>query len=175
MKITACRLLLILVPLVIGVALAEPSKVKTTLPGKPKEVLSMYEDEPVMHRAIRRARAELDDFLELAASPKSHQEHFAVRVMLRERTEGEAIRIAGFEQDDTSLFAGHVDDDIHMQSRFKRGDRFTFVRGDIVDWTYTDTRKGRIYGAYTECALLTLAPADVATKIRKARKLDCEF
>jgi hypothetical protein len=32
-----------------------------------------------------------------------------------------------------------------------------------------------VFGAYTECALLTLAPADVAAKIRKDHKLDCEF
>jgi uncharacterized protein YegJ (DUF2314 family) len=175
MKCALRRLLWIFGPLVIGVALAEPTLVKSTLPGTPRDVLSMNVDEPVMHSAIRRARAELDDFLELAASPKSQQEHFAVRVMLRERNEGEAIWIVGFKQDGTSLFAGYVDGDIHMQSRFKRGDAFTFVRGDIVDWTYTDTRKGRVYGAYTECALLTLAPADEAAKTRRDLKLDCEF
>jgi uncharacterized protein YegJ (DUF2314 family) len=169
------RFVSILAPLAVGVALAEQPKVTSPLPGESKQVLSMYVDDPLMHRAIRRARSELDDFLELARAPKSHQEHFAVRVMLRERNEGEAIWIAGFEQDDTSLFAGHVEGDIHMSSRFKRGDRFTFVRGDIVDWTYTDTRKGRIYEAYTECALLTLAPADVAANFRRDNKLDCEF
>jgi len=88
MKSALRPLLFVLGPLALGVALAEPSKVKSTLAGKPREVLSMYVDEPVMHRAIRRARAELDDFLELAASPKAHQEHFAVRVVLRERNEG---------------------------------------------------------------------------------------
>ena len=175
MKRILTRLPLLLGPLVIGAALAETPKVQITLPDAPEETLSMYVDDPVMHRAIRRARAELAEFLELAESPKSHQEHFAVRVLLVERNEGEAIWISGFKGDDTSLYAGIVAGDITMPSRFKRGDRFTFVRGDIVDWTYTDTRKGRIYGAYTECALLTLAPAQVATKIRADHKLDCEF
>jgi uncharacterized protein YegJ (DUF2314 family) len=169
------RLPWFLAPLALGVALAETPQVKITLPDKPKEVLSMYVDDPVMHRAIRRARAELDDFLELAHAPKSNQEHFAVRVMLLERNQGEAVWIADFTVDDTDLYAGIVADDIHMPSRFKRGDRFTFVRGDIIDWTYTDTRKSRVYGAYTECALLTLAPGQVAAQIRKDRKLDCEF
>jgi len=162
--------------MVLGVALArETPRLKTTLPGTDGAVLSMYADEPVMHRAIRRARAELDDFLELAESPNRHLRHIAVRVALLERNEGEYIWITDFRKDDAGLYAGVVDDDIHMQSRFKRGDRFTFLRGDIVDWTYTDERTRRTYGAYTECALLTLAPADVAAKIRKEHKLDCEF
>src|SRR4051812_13372640 len=175
MKGTARRLLSILGPLAIGVALAEQPRVPSTLSGESRPVLTMFADEPVMHRAIRRARAELADFLELAESPKSHQARFAVRVGLLERNEGEYIWITDFRQDDTGLFAGTVAGKIFMQSRFRQGDHFTFVRGDIVDWTYTDTRKGRVYGAYTECALLTLAPEQVAAKIRKDNKLDCEF
>lgn len=165
----------VLLPLVFGATLAETPKVSSKLIAAPAPVLSMYADDPVMHRAIRRARAELADFLELAESPKRHQQNFAVRVGLLERNQGEYIWIANFRQDDTGLFTGIVDDDIHMPSRFKRGDRFTFVRGDIVDWTYVDTSKGRTYGAYTECALLTLASADAAAKIRRDLKLDCEF
>lgn len=168
------RLLFALVPVALGAALAETPKVNGTLSDSPA-VLTMYADDPVMHRAIRRARAELADFLELAESPKSHQAHFAVRVGLLERNQGEYIWVKDFKQDDTGLYAGIVDDDIHMESRFKRGDRFTFVRGDIIDWTYTDTRKGRTYGAYTECALLTLAPAGLAEQVRRQYKLDCEF
>ena len=165
----------VLLPLAFGATLAETPKVSSKLIAAPAPVLSMYADDPVMHRAIRRARAELADFLELAESPKRHQQNFAVRVGLLERNQGEYIWIANFRQDDTGLFTGIVDDDIHMPSRFKRGDRFTFVRGDIVDWTYVDTSKGRTYGAYTECALLTLASADAAAKIRRDLKLDCEF
>jgi len=85
------RLLLLLGPLVMGAALAETPKVKSTLPDAPKETLSMFVDDPVMHRAIRRARAELAEFLELAESPKSHQEHFAVRVLPIERNEGDKL------------------------------------------------------------------------------------
>jgi uncharacterized protein YegJ (DUF2314 family) len=150
-------------------------QVHTTLPGKPNEVLTMYADHPLMRRAIRRARSELADFLELAESPPGNLTNFAVRVYLLERNEVEYVWIANFRRNDDGLFAGVVDGDIHMKSRFARGDRFTFVRGDIVDWTYTDTRKGRVHGAYTECALLTLAPAAEADKIRKTRKLDCNF
>jgi len=173
---SALRVLLMLGPLAAGVVLAdEASKVRKTLPGKPDDVISMYVDEPAMRRAIRKARDELTDFLELAESPKKDQKDFRVRVALRERNTGEVIWIAGFKQNDNSLFAGLVDDDIFMPTRFKRGDRFTFVRGDILDWTWTDSRKGRVHGAYTECALMTLAPAAVAAQYRKDRKPDCDF
>lgn len=160
----------------LGVAVArDATQVKTPLPGKDGDLLSMDADEPVMHGALRRARAGLADFLELAETPPRHLTGFRVRVALRERNEGEYIWIRDFKEGDNGRFEGVVDDDIHMQTGFKRGDRFTFTRGDIGDWTYTDTRKNRIHGAYTECALMTLAPAAVAAQYRKARKPDCEF
>ena len=171
----ATRLILVAGTLIASSAFAVMPQVKSPMPESPGELLVMHADHPVMHRAIRRARAELADFLELAESPRAHQEKFAVRVMLLERNEAEYIWVSDFKQDDNSLFAGVVSGDIHMQSRFKRGDRFTFLRGDIVDWTYTDARKGRVHGAYTECALLTLAPPEVAARTRKKLKLDCEF
>jgi uncharacterized protein YegJ (DUF2314 family) len=159
-----------------GVTLAdEPPKVNEKLPGESAEVLTMYADEPAMRRAIRKARDSLTDFLELAESPKPWQKNIKVRVALRERNEIEYIWISNFKQNDNSLFSGVVDGEIFMPSRFKRGDRFTFVRGDIGDWTWTDSRKDRVYGAYTECALMTIAPADIAAKYRKQRKPDCEF
>ena len=175
MKRTNYRFMWVLGSLAFGAALAETPTLKSTMPGNPKAVLSMYADEPIMYRAIRRARKELDEFLVLAESPKYQQEHFAVRVGLMEPNARVYIWVTDFKKDDTGLYAGVVDDDLHVPTNFKRGDRFTFIRGDIVDWTYTDTRKGRVYGAYTECALLTLAPADVAAQIRKDNKLDCEF
>jgi uncharacterized protein YegJ (DUF2314 family) len=175
MKRALYRLLFSLGPLVFGVALAETAKLHTALPGKPDAVLTMYADDPVMYRAMRRARRELDEFLEIAESPQRHQQNFAVRVAYAHGTQADFIWIANFKKDDSGLYAGIVDDEIRFPSQFKRGDRFTFVRSDIGDWTYTDTKKGRVYGAYTECALLTLAPQDVAAKIRADHKLDCEF
>jgi uncharacterized protein YegJ (DUF2314 family) len=170
------RLLLLFVPLFTTAAWAAVMpQLKTTLPGKPDQVFTMHADHPLMLRAIRRARSELTDFLELAESPPGNLAHFSVRVTLLERNEAEYIWITDFSKDDNSLFAGIVDGDIHMKSRFKRGDRFTFRQGDIVDWTYTDTRKGRVHGAYTECALLTLAPAADAQRIREKNQLDCNF
>jgi uncharacterized protein YegJ (DUF2314 family) len=141
--------------------------------SKPTPPLKMDADEPIMEKAIRRATAELADFLELAESPRPHLKDFAVRVTLLERNEVEYIWISDFSRGDNGLFTGVVEGDIHMKSRFKKGDKFTFVRGDIVDWTYTDTRKSRVHGAYTECALLTLAPPDDAERARRKIKLDC--
>lgn len=148
--------------------------VRTTLPGKPG-VLAMHADHAVMLRAIRRARAELPDFLELAESPRSNMSRISVRVSLRERNEAEYIWVTDFKQGDTALFAGVVEGRIFMKSRFTTGDPFTFVRGDIIDWTYTDTRSGKVHGAYTECALLTLAKEADARPIRAKHESNCEF
>lgn len=141
--------------------------------SKDSPPLSMNADAPVMRAAVRRATAELADFLELAESPRPHQKNFAVRVALLERREIEYIWISDFSRDDAGLYTGVVDGDIHMKARFKKGDKFTFIHGDIVDWMYTDTRKNRVHGAYTECALLTLAPPGDVERERKKLKLNC--
>ena len=175
MKLLMRRLLIVLGPLVLGAAGAETPKVSTTLPIEPHTTLTMYADEPVMHRALLRAHHELPEFLEIADTPPRHLVNFSVRVLLIHGPLKEYIWISKFKQVDDKAFTGYVDDDIHMPTQFKRGDPFTFVRTDIADWTYTDTKTGRVHGAYTECALLTLAPQDVAAKIRADHKLDCEF
>jgi len=174
MKGTPVLLLTVLASLAMGVAPAdEPAKVGT--PGKPQDAVFMTASNPLMYRAIRKARAELAGFLELAEAPRKSQQDIKVRVTLLEGNAGEYIWLTRFKQDDNGLFTGYIDGDIHMKSRYRKGDRFTFVRGDIIDWTWTDSIKGVIYGAYTDCALATLAPADEAAKFRKAHKLNCVF
>lgn len=177
MKRTARHLLLI-APLVTGVAMAKlPPKAHMILPGSyPEAVLTMTAADPAMDRAIRRARNGLADFLKFHKSPKHRYEKFAVRVVLYWGNEREYIWIRDFKQrDDSNMYAGKVAGRIYMQTGFRPGDQFTFVRGDIIDWTYTDTRTQHVHGAYTECALMTLAPADVAAEYRKDRKPDCDF
>lgn len=175
MKHTLRRVLFAVGSLVLGVAGAESPTLSTTLPGRDGATLTMFADDPVMLRALRRARGELDGFLKLAETPPGYLTHFSVRVALIQGTGSQYIWISEFKEGDGGLYAGVVDDDPRPPARFKRGDRFTFVRADIQDWTYTDTRKGRVVGAYSECALLTLAPADVAAKIREEHELDCAF
>ena len=135
----------------------------------------MYADDPVMRRALHRAREELPEFLALADTPPRHLVDFSVRVLLIRGPRKEFIWVTNFRPTGDRSFAGYVEDDVHITDDFKRGDPFTFVRTDIADWMYTDTKKDRVHGAYTECALLTLAPAAVAAKIRADYKLDCEF
>ena len=167
--------LVILGTLVVSAANAESPRFITTLAVKPPIELSMYADEPVMRRALHRAHEELPAFLETADTPPSHLVDFSVRVLLIWGQHKEFIWVSNFRQTGERSFAGYVDDDVHITTGFKRGDPFTFVRTDIADWMYTDTTKDRVYGAYSECALMTLAPAGVAAKIRKDYKLDCEF
>jgi uncharacterized protein YegJ (DUF2314 family) len=175
MNQTPRSLLVILGFLAVSVSDAESPKLTTTLAVEPPVELSMYADEPVMLRALRRAHQELPGFLEIADTPPRHLVDFSVRVLLIRGPKKEFIWITDFRQTGERSFAGRVNDDVHITTDFKRGDPFTFVRTDIADWMYTDTKSDKVHGAYTECALLTLAPVDVAAKIRRDYKLDCEF
>ena len=175
MKQALRGLLVVMGSLVVSAGNAESAKLTTTLAVKPPIELSMYADEPVMRRAMRQAHLELPRFLEIADTPPRHLVDFSVRVLLIRGPRKEFIWISNFRQTGERSFAGDVNDDVHIATDFKRGDPFTFVRTDIADWMYTDTKKDKVHGAYTECALLTLAPVDVAAKIRKDYKLDCAF
>lgn len=166
---------MVLAPLILGAAHAESPKLTTTLSVEPHSTLTMYADEPIMRRALQRAHDELPEFLELADTPPRHLVDFSVRVLLIRGQRKEFIWISNFSQTGDRSFVGYVDDTVHVTDEFKLGDRFTFVRSDIADWMYTDTKKDKVFGAYTECALLTLAPVGVAAKVREDYKLDCAF
>ena len=61
-----------------------------------------------------------------------------------------------------------------MTAKYKLGDRYSFTRDDIVDWTYFDRSKAKVYGNYTLCALLKLKPEEEAARVKAEYHLDCE-
>ena len=136
-------------------------------------VVPMSSDEPMMRKAFRRARTELDAFLKTARAPASHQSDFAVKVGLKEGMQTEYVWISDFKEDARGNFSGVINNAVEIARKYKLGDTYRFTRADIVDWLYFDAREVRMYGNYTLCALLTQEPAEQAAKAIAEYKLDC--
>jgi uncharacterized protein YegJ (DUF2314 family) len=136
-------------------------------------VSMMSNDDPMMRKAFKRARAELDAFLKTARAPADHQSDFAVKVGLQEGERTEYVWISDFKEDARGNLSGVINNEIEIARKYKLGDTYRFTREDIVDWLYFDAHEVRMYGNYTMCALLTQEPAEQAARTIAQYKLDC--
>ncbi len=129
--------------------------------------------DPVMARAFRMARANLDDFLELARIPPPHLRGFAVKVGVEEGDDiVEYFWINDFVQSGDT-FSGKINNRPLLVKRVRAGQDYRFQRADIVDWTYIDMQTQTVHGNFTACALLARKSADVAAELRQKFGLAC--
>jgi uncharacterized protein YegJ (DUF2314 family) len=136
-------------------------------------VVFMNDKHPMMSKAFARAKAELDGFLALAQSPGKDHTGFALKVGLPAGDGTEYVWIVEFMGDKAGNFTGTINNDVEMTTQYKLGDKYSFRKGDIVDWIYFDSSTGRMYGNYTLCALLSAEPEDVAARMKAEYQLDC--
>ena len=92
-------------------------------------VTTMSNDDPVMRKAFRRARAELDAFLETARAPASHQSDFAVKVGLREGERTEYVWISDFKEDARGNFSGVINNEIQIATQVQAGRHVSLHQG----------------------------------------------
>lgn len=163
-----------LVSLILAAAMTLAAPLATAQAQVSEDVVTnMSNDDPMMRKAFRRARTELDAFLKTARAPASHQSDFAVKVGLREGERTEYVWISDFKVDARGNFSGVINNEIQIATKYKVGDTYRFTRAEIVDWLYFDAREVRMYGNYTMCALLTQESAEQAAKAIAQYKLDC--
>lgn len=137
------------------------------------ELTFMRDEEPAMQRAFSKARAELDQFLSIARAPAPGLVGFAVKVGISEGADAEYFWISNFSESN-GKFTGQISNEPRMVKSVKLGQKYSFVRTQIVDWTYIDKSRRKMIGNYTLCALLTKEPPSEAEATRKRFNLDCE-
>jgi len=137
------------------------------------QVTYVKEDDPVMARAFERARAELDDFLKLAKSPKEGTEGYALKVAVTEGDQTEYFWVGDFEATGDD-FSGVLNNEPETVKKYKFGERFTFTRDQVVDWTYMEPAARRMHGNYTACALLTHEDPKEAEEFKRQYGLRCD-
>jgi uncharacterized protein YegJ (DUF2314 family) len=136
------------------------------------ELAFVAKSDPVMAKAMSKARATLPDFLSTAAAPKAGMDGFAVKVAIREGEKAEYFWITPFTTKD-GAFSGEINNQPRLVHSVKLGQTITFDRSDIVDWMYLDGDKMK--GNYTACALLKSASKQEVAEFKKRFGLDCDF
>lgn len=134
--------------------------------------VEMSDEDPAMQKAMERARAGLEDFLHKAGSPAPNTDHYSVKVRVSEGDNQEYLWVSNLKTQG-DLWSGRIDN-LPMIRSVKKGQSYSFAKTEIVDWTYIDRNKKKVFGNFTTCALLTKEPAAVAESIQKQHGLECD-
>ncbi len=154
-------------------SLAKPAAAQSiTQKAERDELAIVGKSDPVMARAMSKARQTLPDFLGVAASPKPGMDGFAVKVAIREGDNAEYFWITPFTDKD-GAFSGAINNTPREVHSVKLGQTITFGKSEIVDWMYMDGDKMK--GNYTACALLKSASKQEVEEFKKRFGLDCDF
>lgn len=137
------------------------------------ELAFMSSEEPAMQRAFKKAQETLDDFLRAASQPRSGTEGYAVKVAVSDGRNTEYFWVNSFSAQG-QRFEGVLDNEPRMVKKYKNGEKFSFSRSLIVDWTYNDITNRRMVGNFTACALLTKESSDQARLFELQYGLQCD-
>jgi uncharacterized protein YegJ (DUF2314 family) len=136
-------------------------------------VTFVQDDDPAMNRAFEKARATLDEFFALAKSPRAGTEAYAIKVAVTDGKSTEYFWVNDFDFDGDEM-SGVLNNEPENVRKYRLGERFTFKRADVVDWTYMEPAARRMHGNYTACALLTHEDPAEAEEFRQQYGLRCD-
>ena len=128
-------------------------------------------DDPQMAVAMRKARATLPEFLELARTAKPPKEGFAVKVAIPDGSGAEYFWIFPFEEKNGRV-TGKINNTPRSTRKVKMGQTIEFKQSEIVDWLYFED--GKMKGNYTACALLKHEPKQQAEAFKQRFGLECD-
>lgn len=130
-------------------------------------------EDPEMNLAFEKARSSLDEFFVLAKSPRAGTEAYAVKVAVSDGENTEYFWVNEFEGSGDAM-SGVLNNEPQMVRKYKMGDRFTFSRSQVVDWTYMEPAAKRMHGNFTACALLVHEDPAQAEEFKKQYGLICD-
>jgi uncharacterized protein YegJ (DUF2314 family) len=137
------------------------------------DTFHMAKEEPAMRTAFERASATLSDFLTKAAKPDTGTTDYAIKVAISDKNGTEYFWVVRFRKEGTR-FSGILANEPRIVLKHKAGERISFARSQIVDWTYFDEVAQRTHGNFTACALLSKEPPDQAAALKKEHGLSCD-
>ena len=141
--------------------------------AKNDQVTYVQEGDPAMDRAFEKARATLDDFFRLLKAPKEGTSAYAVKVALTEGSQTEYFWVNELVVDG-DVISGVLNNEPETVKTYRMGERFSFKRDKVVDWTYMDPATRRMYGNYTACALLSHEDPKEAEEFKEQYGLRCD-
>lgn len=139
------------------------------------ELLYMQDEGPAMQKAFAKAADSLDEFLAKAKAQSAEHTAFSMKVAISQGSRTEYFWVNNFVEVAKGTFEGAIGNEPRMVKTVKLGQRYTFSRGRIVDWTYIDKTRRAMVGNFTLCALLTTESISEAEAMKKRFKLDCDW
>ncbi len=137
------------------------------------QVEMVASDDPHMRNAFAKAKATLDDFLQLYRNPKENTKWFSVKVGFSDDNYTEYFWIESFSEND-GQFQGTVGNEPRLVKHITAGEAVTFEKSEIVDWLYLDTADNRMMGNFTACAMLRNTPPEEAAQFKASYGLECD-
>ena len=137
------------------------------------EIVHMGSEEPAMRKAFARAAETLSEFLVLAKNPKGGTTGYALKVAISDGRNTEYFWVNDFANEGDA-FTGTLNNEPRLVKKHKLGDRISFKRAQIADWTYIDTVNKKMVGNFTACALLSKEPPEQAAAFMRQYGLACE-
>lgn len=128
--------------------------------------------DPAMRTAYAKARSTLPGFLKLVEAQPAHVEGLTVKVGFAGAGTTEFIWISDLRKTSAG-FSGRIGNRPNHAKHLSMGDPVTFTRQQIVDWSYRDTRTGRLVGNFTGCAILMKQPTADRQRFAEATGLHC--
>lgn len=139
------------------------------------ELVFMQDEEPAMRKAFQRAKETLDSFLANARSGSPDHSDFSLKVAVSQGKDTEYFWVSDFVDKGNGRFEGTIANEPRMVRTVRFGQRYSFQRSHIVDWTYIDKAQRRMAGNFTLWALLTKEPRQEAEAVKRRFNLDCSW
>jgi uncharacterized protein YegJ (DUF2314 family) len=137
------------------------------------EVTRVPADNAAMADAFRKARAGLHGFLKLLDAPPPGTDRYAIKLLVSDAGENEYFWISNLKREG-DRFSGTLDNTPRLVKNVRQGQTMRFGREDIVDWMYVDSKRRRMMGNFTLCALLTLRTPQEAAEYKQHFGLVCD-
>ena len=136
------------------------------------ETEDVRRDDPAMRQAIDKARSSLEQFLAKVKNPAADTEGYAVKIGIPAGQDTEYFWVNEFAITGDK-FSGKINNEPQHTTLVTFGQRYSFDREQIVDWTYMDVKAHKMYGNFTACALLTREPPAAAEEFKQRYGLEC--
>lgn len=151
--------LALLLPLVLLTQCGEKQTAGTR--EKPETLVEAF-DESEMDAAIAKARATVDEFIEVLAERDADQ--FSIKAPITDSNGTEHFWITNISYEN-GTFSGKIANDPGIVEKVQFGDSWTVTEDGISDWMYV--RGEKIHGGYTIDPLLDSYSEEEAQKMRE--------
>ncbi|MGH1470897.1 MAG: DUF2314 domain-containing protein [Cellvibrionaceae bacterium] len=127
-----------------------------------------------MQKAFNRARKTLNDFFNIAKTQPEGTQGYSLKIGITQGEHTEFFWVYPFEETEEG-FSARINNQPKIIDSVFKGEIVSFVRGQIVDWTYDNKEANTLHGNFTGCVDVNREAPDNAEQFMKLYGLNCDF